>query len=1007
MKFILFNLILGFWLPNSYGQKSEFAAISDSLLYQKDLNGALKILSLSIEKSNKIDLRKKYLTSISEYQRNFNAEQFPITKSIIDTILNEENLAPIAKQVYLYHFMSSFSRRVLTNEERILYCDQGLMLTKESIPIDTMFLIHFMYEKAISRSVDLEYQEAIEEMKTLESLCNSFSDTDPNMLPKIYYRLAILHRKIEASFVGKGYEYLEKAEQSFLALDRPDTFALAMVYGLLSDVAWDFRDYEKGLSYVRKYKTLNAKIDLDRYMDPTEQIENKYHLLYKEMQFYLEDQKEMALKTLMEAEKDCSAYLDNDNIRLSMAAMYNMMGELYIRSAPEISAPYYKKAIETLNQKLSIYHLQFLFNLGKATLYSGKAQESLTYSNELVDLAEEHNQTNLPHYYFLKALAYIKLKNFDQALEISYKALKNLDPSCNLNLITHEGLHTFKPIVHHVVNINLLSKMGLEFLNGFPNDTKALSTANALFQLGIMEYGKSIKASKVTNYTKRMYEDLVWGIINTKVYLKPGGLSFAELIEFSENTNEKYLWTIHKSNNDPEVFFEPELLEKEASIRTELVQLKQAAISDTSIDLNQKIFDINLELEKIDQQKRKTNSSYYDFEEAVFSYETFRSKIEPGDLILKYEFILDSLYLYSITRDEIFVSKIQQDYSLLDNIELTYNMISNPLSDVDSLKEKLELLATILLPEIDSEISNVFIKADGKLNLLPYDLLIKNGEYLIENYNIGYISALGLYENMTGHEFLSNALVISPSYNNAVNVEGLLAERGDEFNLSGALEEASVINKILKGNMLLEEDALKSKFLKIAADYDLLHFSMHSMLNDTDPELSNLVFHDGESNNKLFISELYGMKLNAHMAVLSACNTGIGEEVRGDGIVSLNRAFTFAGVPSVISSLWSAPDHATKEIMVDFYENLDAGSAKPIALRNAKMEYLNSQKNERFEHPYYWAGFVTYNDPSPTKMENKIMNFNFLIIAACLFLIGFGLFWIRNKGSRIIASKTY
>src|SRR5690606_519627 len=151
----------------------------------------------------------------------------------------------------------------------------------------------------------------------------------------------------------------------------------------------------------------------------------------------------------------------------------------------------------------------------------------------------------------------------------------------------------------------------------------------------------------------------------------------------------------------------------------------------------------------------------------------------------------------------------------------------------------------------------------------------------------------------------------------------------------------------------------------------ILHLAMHSTLNSSDPELSNLMFSNSEEDHEMYISELYGMNFNSNLAVLSACNTGIGGFQDGGNLVSMHQAFTVAGIPATIASLWDAPDHSTKEIMIAFYKNLQQGHDKASALRQAKLSYLENTNDENLQHPFYWAGFVLSGDESPIQLTAK------------------------------------
>lgn len=122
----------------------------------------------------------------------------------------------------------------------------------------------------------------------------------------------------------------------------------------------------------------------------------------------------------------------------------------------------------------------------------------------------------------------------------------------------------------------------------------------------------------------------------------------------------------------------------------------------------------------------------------------------------------------------------------------------------------------------------------------------------------------------------------------------------------------------------------------------------------------------------MYISELYGLNFNAQLAVLSACNTGVGGFQDGGNLVSMHHAFTTAGIPATIASLWNAPDRSTKEIMIAFYKNLQQGHDKATALRQAKLSYLGNNKDENLQHPFYWAGFVLSGDQSPIQLDANI-----------------------------------
>ena len=145
------------------------------------------------------------------------------------------------------------------------------------------------------------------------------------------------------------------------------------------------------------------------------------------------------------------------------------------------------------------------------------------------------------------------------------------------------------------------------------------------------------------------------------------------------------------------------------------------------------------------------------------------------------------------------------------------------------------------------------------------------------------------------------------------------------------------------------------------AQYRIVHFATHGLLNSLHPELSGLVLSlvDGEGkpqNGFLQSHEIYNLTLGAELVVLSACQTALGKEIRGEGLLGLTRGFMYAGAPRVVASLWNVPDRGTAELMKRFYQSMLAkGLAPAAALRESQLAML---KEKRWRSPYYWAGFV-------------------------------------------------
>jgi CHAT domain-containing protein len=143
--------------------------------------------------------------------------------------------------------------------------------------------------------------------------------------------------------------------------------------------------------------------------------------------------------------------------------------------------------------------------------------------------------------------------------------------------------------------------------------------------------------------------------------------------------------------------------------------------------------------------------------------------------------------------------------------------------------------------------------------------------------------------------------------------------------------------------------------------YRIIHFATHGLLNSLHPELSgvvlSLVDEEGRSQDGfLRLHDIYNLKLGADLVVLSACKTGLGKDIKGEGLVGLTRGFLYAGAPRVVASLWKVDDRATAELMKLFYQHMLRDGLRPAAaLRSAQ---IDMQKYPRWAAPYYWAGFT-------------------------------------------------
>ena len=230
----------------------------------------------------------------------------------------------------------------------------------------------------------------------------------------------------------------------------------------------------------------------------------------------------------------------------------------------------------------------------------------------------------------------------------------------------------------------------------------------------------------------------------------------------------------------------------------------------------------------------------------------------------------------------------------------------------------------------------------------------------------------------------NNLIAFAPNYKN----KNTATVRSGLSDLQYAKKEAHLISKLFNGTSFINEQATKNNFFTTINQYGFYHFAMHSLVDENNINKSCLVF---SNNEKLYFSELYGMNFPAKLVVLSACDTGNGFLKSGEGIMSISRALTHAGVHSTVMSLWQVPDKETSEIMILFYKNLKKGQSKDEALANAKTTFIKN--NPMKNHPFYWAGFIVTGDVSPITTTNYWGWITAFLAATALFL----LFYYRKK----------
>ncbi|MCB0843366.1 MAG: CHAT domain-containing protein, partial [Bacteroidetes bacterium] len=384
-----------------------------------------------------------------------------------------------------------------------------------------------------------------------------------------------------------------------------------------------------------------------------------------------------------------------------------------------------------------------------------------------------------------------------------------------------------------------------------------------------------------------------------------------------------------------------------------------------------------------------------------------------GQEIYTHSILLDSTHLEKDLSD--FIYYLGDPSNKLQGRDLS--VFNQFVSDSRSLYQ--QLLEPMLKQMRENSNEKLVFIPGGMLGYLPFEILLTNDptkpgadygslDYLLRKYRIKYDYSAKLFMNYSDLKHARNFTYggFAPSYGKDFEIGNW--KLGGLFYNQKEVEQAS---QIMEGDSFLDSLATKDHFLSRLGKYDILHFAMHALMDDQQPGNSGLAFYHPKNNDNIFsgnqrsieidsafvnsflyVFEIYKLRIQADLVVLSACNTGVGQLVKGEGIMSLARAFAYAGCPGLVMSLWQVDDAQTQVLMESFFANLKQGMDKDEALRQAKLSFLDS---EDANHPFFWASFVQTGSSAPFQTGNNWLLYSLFV----------GLFILVMGGIRILIKK--
>jgi CHAT domain-containing protein/Tfp pilus assembly protein PilF len=808
--------------------------------------------------------------------------------------------------------------------------------------------------------------------------------------------------------------YYKKAIQT-LPDDFIDHHFNAAIHGNLGVAYTNKGDYENALRHLQQALGMNINILGERHINVALLMVN-IGVLYSETKEY-----DKSINILKKAE-DLVIQNSYQN-HILILTINNALGYSYYEKGEYSKAvQYYNESIvkikgfssdrdkhlhETLHLLGVAYFKMKDYSNAKRTL-----EQSLKIAGQMNDC---HFICTGPRVYL--ALVYEKEKDYVTAEELFLETLSTFD------IRKGESLDNAKI---HTSFLVLLKNIIPFYRNQYVQFSSQNSLDNAIYFVKLAKSYIKILNTRIESKSRKHYLEEVKNILeqgiitNLVLYGQIDSVPYLyDALELSELSRTTLLQEAMQASNAIQASgISDNQLKKEHTLRTSITRLEKRrqehhengfAETDTKIiSTSKELIELYSEHDQFLSRLEKENPHYFKakYNVAQLSLASLQERTLTSNKTLLEYFVGDSsIFIFTITKDTFHVEKVVKDFPLKMWVEHMRSGIYTPFQNRyysqdfrDSLNHlyttsAYQLYEKLILP-VKAHIpdgSELIVVPDGVLGYVPFDALLttqvdnvenpRGYPYLLKDHqtSIAYSATLLMEMQNKKHVKAPNKtfLAMAPIFeeNNADSF--LLASRfidmSDSRNRLSALSfnipEVTNLQKLVGGDILTNADATEEAFRNAAPDYKILHLSTHGKANDKAGDYSFLAFYelkDSIENEWLYNRELYDLELNADMVVLSACETGIGELQRGEGIISLARGFSYAGAKSIITSLWSVDDAEAPVLMNSFYTYLKDGLSKDAALRQAKLDYIQTSTKPA---PYYWATFIPIGDMSPIDFD--------------------------------------
>lgn len=477
------------------------------------------------------------------------------------------------------------------------------------------------------------------------------------------------------------------------------------------------------------------------------------------------------------------------------------------------------------------------------------------------------------------------------------------------------------------------------------------------------------------------------------LYAENGEEKVAErLFNISENTKATILndlvsdYKIKSFSNLP-----AELLSEEDSLREVITNLSYELYELDNVDsVKRLLFQAKESFNNHVNNYAKNHPEYHElkFQNETINFEKIRHNLLDEETSLVEYFTDDTAYYaIVINKHNHFVAYLGNKTNINSTIETYYD----ELTHMQSLSKPNEELYNFLWQPIAEKVqSKVILIPVEKIHYLNFEALQHNGKYLIEKIDFSYaISAKVLLHQQERDAVDKSFVFVAPGFEDDLksNYSKALPESEveDHYFLRTLRQPWSMkLGKRLKQKIKVDGvysgEATETNIKEKVHEAKLIHFATHAVSDENDPLRSKLILAKdiGEQVNDGYLHayELYSLSLQTELAILSACESGIGNLQTGEGMLSLAYSLNYSGCPSVIMSLWKIDEKTNAEILESFYKHVRKSSTKSEALRKAKLEYIQNNTNL---HPFYWAGLVVMGNNNKIELKQNDSRRNVVI----------------------------